>query len=462
MLAKNEKVERPIGLTHYAYRAWARTKWNLYETWASEFGSRTPWDQAKKGVSSLDVALARIIRHETARSQKRSGVTLLLDLEAFYENIQHDKVIEQGIRQGFPPIILNAAMEVYQGPRYLEGEGALSAPVRSTKGIIAGCPFAPGVSKLILHPVIEPLWQQSSVRHIDVWLDDVGIDIESHHPEKAAKRGKEIYGEVKQRLEAEGLTLSASKTVFIVTDAKTRKALSSHLGAGDPEIKFQAKDLGVDTSGGGLRRIATARGRQMKAQNRKHKLGSLKVAQVKAQIRIFQGSIMAAGLYGHQAMGVSPKRLKWYRHAMAGMLGRQSLGGTDVTLDMQAKEGDPACTILLQHFSSLARIVRNWPAAHRAHLQQAWESTWHALSRKQYPWKTAAGPLGAAVAYLLSLKWQAPTLHEWRQTTNQDQPWDISQVKDMCGVNRNKKATGPRTKAAHRKILQLSGAGRGH
>ena len=434
MLAKNEKVERPIGLTHYAYRAWARTKWHLYETWASEFGDRTPWDQAKKGVSSLDVALARIIRHETARSQKRSGVTLLLDLEAFYENIQHDRVIEQGIRQGFPPIILNAAMEVYQGPRYLEGEGALSAPVRSTKGIIAGCPFAPGVSKLILHPVIEPLWQQSSVRHIDVWLDDVGIDIESSHPEKAAKRGKEIYGEVKQRLKVEGLTLSTSKTVFIVTDAKTRKALSDHLGPGDPEIKFQAKDLGVDTSGGGLRRIATARGRQMKAQNRKNKLGSLKVGQVKAQIRIFQGSIMAAGLYGHQAMGVSPKRLKWYRHAMAGMLGRQSLGGTDVTLDMQAKEGDPACTILLQHFSSLARIVRNWPAAHRAHLQQAWESTWQALSRKQYPWKTAAGPLGAAVAYLLDMQWQAPTLHEWRQTTNQAQPWDISQVKDMHAV----------------------------
>ena len=185
-------------------------------------------------MSSLDVALARIIRHETARSQKRSGVTLLLDLEAFYENIQQDKVIEQGIQQGFPPIILNAAMDIYQGPRYIEGEGALSAPVRSTKGIIAGCPFAPGLSKLILHPVIEPLWQQSSVRHIDVWLDDIGIDIESQTHEKAAKRGKEVYGEVKQRLAAEGLTLSASKTVFIVTDAKTRKALSGYLGPGDP------------------------------------------------------------------------------------------------------------------------------------------------------------------------------------------------------------------------------------
>ena len=57
---------------------------------------------------------------------------------------------------------------------------------------------------------------------------------------------------------------------------------------------------------------------------------------------------MSTGLYGHQAMGVAPKRMKWYRHAMAGLLGRQSLGGTDVVLDMQAKEGDPACAIIGQ------------------------------------------------------------------------------------------------------------------
>ena len=49
----------------------------------------------KERSELLDVALARIIRHETARSQKRSGVTLLLDLEAFYENIQQDKVMSR-------------------------------------------------------------------------------------------------------------------------------------------------------------------------------------------------------------------------------------------------------------------------------------------------------------------------------------------------------------------------------
>ena len=434
MLAKNDKIERPIGLTHYAYRAWARTRWPLYETWAREFTQNTPWDKAKKGVSSLDVALARIIRHETARARKQCGVTLLLDIEAFYENIQHEKLISQGLQHHFPAVVLNGAMEIYQGPRYIEGEGVLSAPIRCTQGIIAGCPFAPGLSKLMIHPIIQPMWNKKGIRHIDVWLDDIGIDVEARNPLHAAKRGQEVFREVKTRLQGEGLTLSIKKTVFVVTDGKTRKAMNTIREKDEPEVRFQAKDLGVDTSGGGLRRIATAKGRQSKAQKRKIKLDGLQVGKPGAQIRVFKGSIMSTGLYGHQAMGIAPKRMKWYRHAMAGLLGRQSLGGTDVVLDMQAKEGDPACTIIGQHFATLGKLVASWPVEHKDHLEAAWATTWETLKQKQYPWKTAAGPLGAAAAYLLSLGWQAPSLKNWKQTSGQVKPWNFTQVEDRYAI----------------------------
>ena len=241
MLAKNDKIERPIGLTHYAYRAWARARWPLCEKWAREFAQNTPWDKAKKGVSSLDVALARIIRHETARARKQCGVTLLLDIEAFYENIQHEKLISQGLQHQFPAVVLNGAMDLYQGPRYIEGEGVLSAPIRCTQGIIAGCPFAPGLSTLMIHPIIQPMWSKKGIRHIDVWLDDIGIDVEARNPLQAAKRGQEVFREVKTRLQGEGLTLSIKKTVFVVTDGKTRKAMSTIREKDEPEVRFQAK-----------------------------------------------------------------------------------------------------------------------------------------------------------------------------------------------------------------------------
>ena len=123
MLAKNDKIERPIGLTHYAYRAWARTRWPLYETWAKEFTQNTPWDKAKKGVSSLDVALARIIRHETARARKQCGVTLLLDIEAFYENIQHEKLISKACNTTFRQLFLMVPWKFIKVPDTLKEKG---------------------------------------------------------------------------------------------------------------------------------------------------------------------------------------------------------------------------------------------------------------------------------------------------------------------------------------------------
>ena len=209
----------------------------------------------------------------------------------------------------------------------------------------------------MIHPIIQPMWNKKGIRHIDVWLDDIGIDVEARNPLHAAKRGQEVFREVKTRLQGEGLTLSIKKTVFVVTDGKTRKAMNTIREKDEPEVRFQAKDLGVDTSGGGLRRIATAKGRQSKAQKRKIKLDRLQVGKPGAQIRVFKGSIMSTGLYGHQAMGIAPKRMKWYRHAMAGLLGRQSLGGTDVVLDMQAKEGEAPS---LKNWKQTSGQVKPW------------------------------------------------------------------------------------------------------
>ena len=119
---------------------------------------------------------------------------------------------------------------------------------------------------------------------------------------------------------------------------------------------------------------------------------------------------------------------------MAGLLGRQSLGGTDVVLDMQAKEGDPACAIIGQHFATLGKLVASWPVEHKDHLEAAWATMWETLKQKQYPWKTAAGPLGAAAAYLLSLGWQAPSLKNWKQTSGQVKPWNFTQVEDRYAI----------------------------
>ena len=250
MLAKNDKIERPIGLTHYAYRAWARTRWPLYETWAREFTQNTPWDKAKKGVSSLDVALARIIRHETARARKQCGVTLLLDIEAFYENIQHEKLISQGLQHHFPAVVLNGAMEIYQGPRYIEGEGVAvgTDPVHSRHHCrMPICARIEQTNDSPDHPTLCGTKRESGTS-----MSGLTTLVLMLRPETLSTRQKEdkkFSERWKTRLQGEGLTLSIKKTVFVVTDGKTRKAMNTIRETDEPEVRFQAKDLGVDTSG---------------------------------------------------------------------------------------------------------------------------------------------------------------------------------------------------------------------
>ena len=75
MLPKKPDRERPIGLTSFGYRLWARARWGLYEKWAAEYAHSAPWDGARKGMSSLDIALSRLVRGEAQHYNRRHRTT---------------------------------------------------------------------------------------------------------------------------------------------------------------------------------------------------------------------------------------------------------------------------------------------------------------------------------------------------------------------------------------------------
>ena len=69
LLPKKATEERPIGLTSYAYRAWCRARYHLHEDWARQYKQHSPWDRAIKGMSSLEVAVTRVIKGEVLRQK---------------------------------------------------------------------------------------------------------------------------------------------------------------------------------------------------------------------------------------------------------------------------------------------------------------------------------------------------------------------------------------------------------
>ncbi|CAE7377973.1 unnamed protein product [Symbiodinium natans] len=415
MLPKNETSERPIGLTHVLHRIFCKARWHLITEWENSYNPTSPWNQAKAGNSSLDTALRRLIRAETNKREKRHTITLLLDLTSFYETVPHWQLLAQGVRHSFPPLLLERALSLYSGSRYIEAQGSLSRPIRATRGLIAGCPLAPALSRVVLHDPISKMHSASPVHHIDLWVDDCSADfVDSHAPTVAAQAIK-CYRELQADLENQGLMVSTTKTAFICSNKASARELQSLLEEHEPPIKTLGKDLGLDYAAGQRRRITVAKGRHAKGGQRARKLTKLQVKSTSIRVRLFNGSIRSSALYGHEGVGVAPKRRKWFRSLLAAALGRPTLASTDSALEFHSnKVVDPAYTILSQHFKAIRRLLLSWPDRDIGRLHQSWNKLGQWLSEAEHPWKRAAGPLGAAWCYLQELGWEAISLSKWR------------------------------------------------
>ena len=208
-----------------------------------------------------------------------------------------------------------------------------------------------------MHEVVEPLWKGPPKCHVDLYIDDTGFDILYQDAKACAKKAYLVRQRVKRQLDDAKLPLSTGKSVWICSNTRAEKELNKLLQEGDPQVQSLAKDLGVDSAWGRRRRLATHKARFRKGQQRQKRLVQLAPAQ-SAKTKACKQSVFGAALYGHMAMGLAPKRLKWVRHQHAAVLGRMTLGSTEAVIEQAAhKHDDPAYTIINQHFRFSAQIA---------------------------------------------------------------------------------------------------------
>ena len=416
LLPKSEKRERPIALLHILYRAWAKLRWHLVAVWQSSYARQAQWDKAVPGGQVLDVALARLMLGETVRRTRHHLVTLFLDMETFYDRCVFNDVVSSGMSLGYPPLILHQALLTYMGPRFVQSEGSLCPSIWPGRGVLAGCPAAPSVSKLVIHPIAEKLASKNSVCNLDIWIDDLSLDSVNKSPLRVASDSLKLFRGLRQDLESRGAQVSISKTCFVASSTEAAKALSKLLDKSDPQVKPMNRDLGITSAGGRRRVLGLAEHRRKKAAGRSTKLNKLAIPSRAHRLRIVRASLCSAGLWGHQAQGVSPKRRKFYRTLVAKHLGRHKLGSLDLTFIVNWKRcEDPHLTLLRQHVRSVARVFRRWHSADPDKFRSTWANIWLWLSCAQYPWKRVNGPLAALMAYLCELGVQAPQAHHWHK-----------------------------------------------
>ena len=259
-----------------------------------------------------------------------------------------------------------------------------------------------------MHDVVEPIWRGPSRCHVDLYIDDTGFDITHHEPKACAKKAYLVWLQVKQRLEAAQLPLSAGKSAWICSNARTEKELTKLLSEDDPQVKSLRLRMGAETS------YHDAQGSFQQGIGRQSRLAALAPAH-KARVTACKQGVFGVALYGHVAVGLAPKRLKWVRHQHAMVLGRMSLGSTEAVIEQAAnKHEDPAYTIINQHFRFLHKLLVAWNQNPFSDLEEAFAHWVMRVHHHKEPWRIVVGPFGAAACYLKALGWKALSLTQWK------------------------------------------------
>ncbi|CAE7234573.1 unnamed protein product [Symbiodinium sp. CCMP2592] len=216
---------------------------------------------------------------------------------------------------------------------------------------------------------------------------------------RVASAALQAYRVLHASLGLEGLEVETTKTKFVAGTVRARAALQQLRRPGEPDTADLVKDLGLDCAAGRRRRITTAQKRFRTGIGRVRHMRRLRIRRRWVRGRLLQASALKAGLYGHQAVGVAPKRLKVLRSAVAREAGRFEHGSADVILDLMShKAVDPHQLVVVEQLQALGRLASRAVFEASAFLRQVIQ-----LAR----W-SRIGAVSTAAGAALGIDWTVP------------------------------------------------------
>ena len=280
-------------------------------------------------------------------------------------------------------------MLVHASPRVLVAEGQTSRPVNPKVSILQGCPTSVALAKAYLFRALETLHALYPDFDISSWVDELGFDGCGASVEELVYEVTSLYLKVVKLLWSRNLTINTRKTGFLCSHASLRKALRAHFKQHFPGFVLPApldciRDLGIDNSGGRMRRLPTSKLPVTKSLRR---AANLKHTPRKLRKSLIRTNVLASGLGGTQGVGLAPSSCKAYR-------ARVARGCLTTAWRLFCEESiDPLHKALLQHVSGFFDTVSSFPSSWVRRLRQSWRFAYNRLSTKQPRWYYARGPM---------------------------------------------------------------------
>eukprot|EP00971_Amphidinium_carterae_P218358 4334077-Amphidinium_carterae.1 len=163
---------RPIALLAAPLRVWAKKRREQVEAWERDTVVEEHWGCEGKPV---DMAMCEhSIRMASAHSRGKTAAAHYMDLQKFYDSVNHERMDAMVFATGFPKRIWRLAAKVYQGPR------TLTWLRRSTGLIRVPAYMPPGITVTILNVIDDIGAENEAAGHTILhWLEWLDLPISS-------------------------------------------------------------------------------------------------------------------------------------------------------------------------------------------------------------------------------------------------------------------------------------------
>ena len=415
LIGKPDGTDRPITLMPIVVRILFKMRGKKTQEWSSE--RQRFWDAAVKGSSALRATMLQKLMQEVATEEEWIRVSLLWDLEKFYDNISLEKLADAALANGYPADLLTIGLRCYTGPRLLIWKGAAAFWLSPNTSICAGCVKANDMARVLMYDVLDSIHTADPKLEMSQFVDDALLAKSfKTRPEAAremAKRGAEFINKCREK----ELVVSGKKSAILTLDkivaAEVRRRVGKDAGMALQIVK-EAKFLGADTTGGGRRARRTAKKAQSSAAKRVERVNTLRKAKTISS-KIFRTAAWQQSSFSAPADGMSPTELQRVRRMARAscQMGNHGSCMTTIIAITLGEDEDPAVKQIQDQVKEWLKVVLPLSQEQKIAIARTWVKRKALVAKKseKTKWHWARGPVTALILSLQRIGWKpvAPT-----------------------------------------------------
>ena len=402
---------RAIGIFVAPVRIWGKIRRAQCDEWERRYDRA--FFAAGAGRSPVSPVWRAAVLAEAGAKEGCTAASVLADIGTFFDRMPHKELRKAAREWGFPIPLLECALSLYKGARYVEWGAATADPVYARRGVVAGCSLCTTLAKLILIGPLSGVTERHPRITLDVFVDDLHMGAVGDQ-DGVVRRLREVFEDVDQVLSAAGVPLAAAKTAVTASSkavaARIRVALRIPAPANDAAGEF----LGSDFVPGAHRKAWAAtskrRGRMRAALARRARLHRLRRAAGPRAAAVATAGLLPQASYAAEVTGITPHEARALRRTAARAMDSAGAGRSAERLLLV--QGDPVAKLVVAPVVRWAEEVWNRTAGDSHGLTIGTLARAHAATAAKPPkrWQEVRGPTDAAwlTLHQLGWRWQSP------------------------------------------------------